>query len=260
MLLRGVNTLRTYDWNMVETWSRCPLEYKIKFVDKNRRSFPTGDEYFVSRILHVCIYMISSLPPEMRELRAVEDIFYKTVKQAKIKIGREKGDSLIIMLMRFLELGESRLPIHMSGLKLERTFGNIKLRTRVEYLGQERDGYVLINFKMRRNGQLYLQNSEEEYLQLWYTLFILPGIFRHKMKRIGFYYFLEGRCNFIEFHPDAYVRAIVRIQTIIQKFESKMGYLPRLNPLCPSCGYRHQCPAIHLERSEVVRRVSGLAV
>ncbi len=257
---KDVNISQSYDWDMLETWDRCPLEYRIRYVDKGVISFPTGDEYFTSRILHACIYKILSLPPEMRGLKAVEAALDQTVDRLKIKIRKTKVDSLIVEIMRFLEMRVLRFPVFMSGLHLERTFGNIKLRTKVEYLGQEGRGYILLNFKMGHQARSSLNYSEDKLLQLWYTLFLMPAVFRQKVKSLGWYYFLDGKLHLLDFRSDLYVRAVARIQMMIQKFEDRSEYSPRINPLCPSCGHRHQCPAIFLEQSAVVRKVAGLAV
>ncbi len=234
---------RTYTWSMIETGKRCPLEFRVKYIDRNLKFFPGGRRVLLSRVLHSCMNHYFSLAPEARSVEKMIGIKTRILSREANKFDSDSQTALLQMLLTFLKFDESRFTTIMTEKKLEAEFMNTRFETKLDILGESGGQYTLLDFKLGRTEQLYGNGAVEDYLQLWFTCFLMPEMIRQKVSRIGFYFFADGALDVVKFQEDLYEQATERVLAIVSDLEMRDDFPPVINPLCSSCGYVSLCPA-----------------
>jgi len=231
-------SLKKISFTQISTFLRCPLEFKLRFIEKREIEFsPSGSDVFLGRILHKITFDYLNLPPSERNLP------FLSLKLKNLTNGTRIRQEHLDFLEESIQLLDRSVLKGFKTISTEESFKytieNYTLSGRIDCLSSSPEGTMLLEFKLNNYPEFVYENAVDQYLQL--IVYSLGLQKKGITPTLGAYYFYDsGFLKEIELSP-LLETGEKRIRTILQAMSNQQCFLPRANPLCSTCGYRNRC-------------------
>lgn len=228
-------------FTQLSVFLRCPLEFKLRFVDRREGEFaPMGIEVSLGRVLHKLAQEYLKLPAGQRTQAFLQsrckDLVSKLTSRTSLR-----GCYPVEQALAHFDSNFSGLEIGDLEMAFEEPFSSHILTGRIDCIVNGPRGSELIEFKVRDYYEFEYERQIDRYLQL---LFYFLGIRRtgRDVPRGAYYFFDSGIRDEIEFSEEVIREGEHRIKQLLERMSNETGFAPRHNQLCPTCGYKRLCP------------------
>jgi len=222
------------------TFIRCPLEYKLRYRDNELKYEPIGTSINVGRFLHSLASHLLKLPPDQRSRELIETRFREETTKKRNpeyldELHRFQEPTILLLLQYF-----HNKTVSDKKPRFTSTFGSFVITGTADCLVNSSDGLQIIEFKEYDYRDFQEDIDVLTYLQLLFYYFGLEerDVFINK----GAYcFFNNGTVNEVVFSNTIINEGRNYIQTKLREIFDCREFLPKLNSLCVSCGYKSEC-------------------
>lgn len=222
------------------TFIRCPSEYKLRYRDKAMTYEPQGTRVNLGRFLHSISTQFLKLPPHDRNKEFLETKFREEMAKKRNleytdELQRFRDPTILLLLQYFIDKTVSEQSLHFTT-----TFGPFTITGTADCLISSSEGIQIIEFKEYDYRELEDDLHILHYLQLLFYYFGL--VERNVGIRTGTYcFFNNGYTDELAFSGEIINQGKEFILQKLQQMIECKEFLPKLNSLCVSCGYRDKC-------------------
>lgn len=230
----------TISYTELATFIRCPLEYKLRYKDKAEIYEPVGTRVDTGRFLHSVATQFLKEPINQRNLEFIESKFRQEMAK---KRHSEYGDDLrkfqdptiMLLLEHFVDKNMSKKSPHFRTI-----FGPFIIVGTADCLIESSEGIKIIEFKESDYREFENDVEVTHYLQLLFYFFGLGG------REAGIYggaycFFNNAYTDEVYFSDEVIDKGNKFIEAKLQQMSDCQEFMPKLNALCVSCGYREKC-------------------
>lgn len=234
------NTGGKVTYTELATFIRCPLEYKLRYRDKSITYEPLGTRVNLGRFLHSVATQFLKLPTlhrntEFIEIKFREEMAKKRNPEYLDELQRFRDPTILLLQQYFIDKTVSNHSPHFTT-----TLGPFILTGTVDCLINSSEGIEIIEFKEYDYRELEDDLHVLHYLQLLFYYFGL--VERNVGIRRGTYcFFNNGNTDELSFSDEIINQGEEFILQKLQQMIECKEFLPKLNSLCVSCGYRDKC-------------------
>ncbi len=227
------------------TFIRCPLEYKLRYRDKTLTYEPTGTRVNLGRFLHSVATQYLKLPTDQRSKEFILAKFREEQTKRRIpeyldELQRFQEPTILLLLQYFVDKTISIRSPHFTI-----AFEPLIITGTADCLVNSSDGIQIIEFK-EYDYRDFQDNIEVlNSLQLLFYYFGL-GERDVCISRGTYCFFNNGTVNEVVFSNTIINDGRNFIQTKLQEMLDCIEFLPKLNSLCVSCGFRSKCK-LHID-------------
>lgn len=222
------------------TFIRCPLEYKLRYRDKEELYVPGGTHVNVGRLLHSIATQFLKEPTNQRNEQSVESRFQKEMAEKRNpeyvdELVRFREPTIMLLTEYFVDK-----PISKKSPHFRTNFGPLIIAGTADCLISSSEGIQIIEFKEYDYREFEEDMEVTRYLQLLFYFFGLGG------REAGIYsgaygFFNSGYTDEVVFSDEIIGRGKEFIQVKSQQMIECQEFIPKLNALCVSCGYKDKC-------------------
>lgn len=236
------------NFGKLEVFRRCPLEFKLKYLDKKKEIFqPKGENILIGRFFHTVIRdflkIDSQSRSEERLFFLLDDLKEKWVQKNFLFNDKDLWHN---KTLEAINIFKNNFPWKIKTIALEYHFktkvDDLVFTGRIDYLGEE-NVIKIFEFKTDEFEVPLNETDSEKYLQLIFYYYGIKNFFRENISHLAYYFFSTGRLESIKISEDLLRTGLLRIKDIVQELKSIKDYKPKVNPLCQSCGYNKYCKA-----------------
>ena len=245
----------TFSHSQIETYFRCQLQYKYKYIEKKKGEKKVSIEQFVGTHLHKVLYKLF-LSVKDNQTLAINQLLSYHNKLWHITV----SSSLIITddytLDEYRELAQTLIEefydtytpfTQLSVCDLETSFtlpisSQDSYWIRIDQLAQdELDRYFVIDYKSTRYPKTKEELLQDQQLGM-YALWVSE---RKRVDSVGITWkFLRSNTQVSAFHTKESLSAIKkRVMQKIQQIKTTADFAPQPSNACNMCAYKKICPA-----------------
>jgi hypothetical protein len=227
-------------YTQLATFLRCPLEYKLRFIDKEMWAAPFGMEVLWGRLLHNIARQYLSLPIDQRSTRFLISRLEEETKSRSLPDRDYQLDIFLNPMKSFHHIFAQR-KVHSLEIPFKTAFHGFILTGRADCILEGPNGLILFEFKYSDYRESDYNSELSRYLQLiFYSLGLKGGGL--KPAEGAYYFFNSGNMDLITLSRSLINRGEKHLMEIIDRISKTNDFGPRANRLCPTCGYRKRCP------------------
>jgi len=236
---------RKVNFTQLATFLRCPLEYKLRFIDENETAVPSGTQVLWGRLLHSIARQYLDLPIDERSLH------FLTAKLEDEETSGSLPDrnyqlNIFADTMRYFHDIFAQTEVYKLELTFQAPLRDFVLRGRADAIVHGQSGLSLFEFKYGDYREFDYESEIDECLQLIFYSLGLRAI-HVNVVRAAYYFFDSGKTASIVLSEPVISRGTARLLEIIDKISITNDFTPRANRLCPTCGFRKHC-YLHAQR------------
>ena len=242
---KGVTESKPISYTELATFIRCPLEYKLRYRDKAEIYEPGGTRVNVGRFLHSVATQFLKEPVDQRNKEFIESKFRQEIAEKRNpeyidELGRFQDPTIMLLLEYFVDKTTSKKSPHF-----RTNFGPFVIVGSADCLINSSAGIQIIEFKEYDYREFEEDVEVTHYLQLLFYFFGLGG--RGAGISGGAYCFFSSGCiDEVVFSDEMIDNGKEFIEAKLQEMTECQEFVPKLNALCASCGYRDKCK-LHVE-------------
>jgi len=253
--LFGEAPQEVWSYSRLKSLMRCPLEYKVRWVDRQQYRFQPGNiDVQAGRLLHQIVreYFRCALlqKPKLR----LPDIYDRLAPtNADWKSDARGEDRVLNALGIFAHSGVAGLrPIALE-VACKAWIGGQLFTGQADMIYEAADCrgvYGILEFKLN-DVEVRAQDPAETFLQCIIYYLGMPLQYQSSLHLVGVYVFEGGTFLQTKIGEAEIKRAIHIVEGAVQRSKGP-EFPPMLNPFCGSCGYQASCPAYsNSQRKEV---------
>lgn len=237
---RGATEREPVSYTELATFIRCPLEYKLRYRDKAEKYEPFGTSINVGRFLHSVATQFSKEPIDRMNKEFIDSKFQEEIAKKRNpeyidELKRFQDPTVMLLLEYFVDKAVAKKSPHF-----KTSFGPFIIVGTADCLVNSSEGIQIIEFK-----EYDYRESEDDvevthYLQLLFYFFGLGG--REAGISGGAYcFFSSGHADEVVFSDEMIDNGKDFIEAKLKEMAECKDFMPKLNALCVSCGYRDKC-------------------
>lgn len=241
---QGESRLEVLNFSVISIFQRCPLEYKYRFSPRNPHFDPRGNEILLGRILHSITSDYLLKPPNERNERLnIQENWKKFSKY--FNSNNQRYYEIIIKAVDHLMKGPlSRLVVHALEYPFKTPFRHLLLVGRVDCLGRETIGDMIVDFKLDPSELEYHSTQIHRFLQLIFYYFGIKNFIPLNSPYLAYYFFTNGSLELVKVSEDLVCSGIDEIQRLNHERKKMKAFHPRKSYHCLTCavGNKDLCP------------------
>jgi len=237
---------RRIAFTQLATFLRCPLEYRLKFIDKKSGALPSGTEISWGRLLHSIANQYLRLPTDQRSAHFLTARLHDQAASKSLP-DREHQLSIFADSIRSFHQMFAQTEVYQLEVPFRATLDGFVLTGRVDALVQGQSGLVLFEFKYRDYREFDYESELDEYLELLFYSLGAKGIHVDPVEA-AYYFFDSGKTASIALSESLMNRGKAHLIGIIDRISKLTDFNPTASSLCPTCGFRKQC-RLYAQRS-----------
>lgn len=230
------------------TFLRCPLEYKLRFIDEKESAVPRSPQVLWGRRLHSIAHQYLDLPIDQRSLDFLIERLDDNPNSSSLPDG-EYHLSIFRNTMRYFHDIFAQAEVYRSESAFTAPLGHFVLTGRPDAIVYGQRGLTLFEFKYSDYREFDYQSDIDHHLQLIFYSLGLRAI-HVNVAEASYYFFDSGKTDSIALSESFMDRGAARIAEILDRISTTDDFTPRANRLCPSCGSRKGCHLQTQRRSE----------
>lgn len=237
---KGVTESKPISYTELATFSRCPLEYKLRYRDKAEIYEPSGTRVNVGRFLHSVATQFLKEPVEQRSKEFIESKFREEIAEKRNpeyvdELRRFQDPTVMLLLEYFVDKAVAKKSPHF-----KTSFGPSIIVGTADCLVNSSEGIQIIEFKEYDYRESEDDMEVTRYLQLLFYFFGLGG--REAGISGGAYcFFSGGHADEVGFSDEMIDNGKGFIEAKLKEMAECKDFMPKWNALCVSCGYRDKC-------------------
>jgi len=230
---------RLVSYTELATFIRCPLEYKLRYQEKDKIYQPAGMRVNIGRFLHSVASQFLKKPLNERNREFIELKFQEEIaenRNAEYVDELERFKEPTIMLLQ--DLGAKTMSDKSPNFKTR--FDSFTILGAADCLLTSNTGIQIVEFKEYDYREFDEDADFMRYLQLLFYFFGLGG--REAGISMGTYcFFSNSYIDEVVFSAEITDRTREFIRVKLKEMTDCKVFTPKLNALCISCGYRDKC-------------------
>ena len=235
------------------TFQRCPFEYKLRYIDKQKSKWRQNLKMNLGILLHDLVSMQYKKILAHENVQTTDRLIENIWEKEKIKYGiyeKEYYNKLKSALNRFNESPVSKIIPIASEYRFDNLLGsNLRLSGRIDFIGKDNNDLQIWDFKLEES-EIFSSNVEyEKYFQLIFYYYGVKDTFGTFANRLGYYIFSNGKTITTKLTPELLENGLLKIERTIKEMREANIFIPNINNYCSSCGYKYICPA-HINKSK----------
>lgn len=235
-----------WSYSKLKTLRRCPLEYKVRWVDHHQGLFqPSYIDVQAGRLLHRVVREFYRSKKGPTPNQTVWNIYEQYAPKTTNWVEDLRGEIRVFSALRLFSHSSAAtyravdLDVSCKGYVGGQLFcGQADV---IYESGEQPNSLGILEFKLN-DVEISSEDIEEKFLQCIIYYIGLPKELKYRCNRASIYVFDTGEQ--IEVTIDAGM--VERANNIILSalpLANGPDFPPRLNSYCASCGYQNQCPA-----------------
>jgi hypothetical protein len=237
---------QAWSYTRLKSLRRCPLEYKVRWLDGEQSLFQPGYvDVQAGRLLHRIVREYYRCPPTTDRHRLLLDTYHKLAPTDPAWKNDLQGENRVLQALRLFAYSKAA---SFRPLALE-----VACKTRIKellFVGQADLIYQIpelpgmsgiLEFKLN-DAEVRSEDLGERFLQGLIYYGGLPTQFRVSTRFVSLYIFDIGSLLETKVDQQLLDRATRIVEAALHSAKGP-EFPPRINSFCKSCGYQRLCPA-----------------
>ncbi len=240
-----------WTYTKLKSLRRCPLEFKVRFLDKQEALFqPSGLETVMGRTLHTVLldyFRESDTPHPYKDLLSIYDS--RKPKQKRWLEDPLNEQRVLQALRLFADSRLARARPIATELSCEARVAGVIFKGKADLLCAAEGStpsLSLVEFKLNA-VEVQGEALEERFLQAAIYYLGLQEIYRARVRYLATYVFESGAVEKVEVGQELLkrVRGLIEEAVPLSRGNEFPG---KINPFCPNCGYNALCAVFNAKR------------
>lgn len=240
----GENHLEILGISSLGIFQRCPLEYKYRFLPRNKEFDPQGYAIILGRILHSIT--ADYLSKTVKERNIKSNLQDNKVKLEKYFDSSNKKyyDIAMKALNQLINGPLSKLSVKAIEYSFKKQVESFLLKGRIDCIGRKGKRDLIIDFKINPSELDHHKDQCSRYLQLiFYYIGIKDSIILNS-PYLAYYFYSNASFEMIEVSESIVRNGLDRIIRLDKQRREATEYPPQNSYYCSTCTVRSKglCP------------------
>lgn len=246
--------MATYSYSKLSTFEKCPLKFKLRYIDKIKVKIPTTVEAFMGKIVHETLEKLYMNVQSQKQITLGELIdYFNTAWDEKweedILINNYDAETYKAKGQKFIiDYYTKHKPFNVYVVGIE-TQDKLNLddvnqyHIRIDLLTTDKNGlYEIHDYKTAKRMKSINGLSEDRQLAM-YSLWV-KNKFNPSRIRLVWHFLAFNKQIVLDAEEERIERIKNQTLELIKKIESTKDFKPKPSPLCNWCLYKDVCPVM----------------
>ncbi len=228
------------------TFQRCPLEYKLRYLEKRSSRWEPKINMNLGIFLHELTNQFLKKKIIHKNNESINTLLDIKWEKEKFKFEGDQ-ENYYIKCKNIINLFVDSPICQIQPLASEYRFSklikkDLYITGRIDLIGKTNNDIQIWEFKLDESEISLMEQAHKKYFQLIFYYFGIRDIFGVLPRNLGYYFFSSGKSISVEVNPELLERGSQEIENVLNEMKKKREFVPRINNYCPSCGYNNICP------------------